>query len=107
MIDLIKSHWDNIFLALSAVAAWFTGRKIQASTNKEAEANAVGVELQNLKTVREVEKQLLEDMQENVTNLLAINTELKGIISQLETVIKESKAIISKQNKEIARCKKL
>jgi len=98
MIEFIKNYWDNIFLALSAIAAWFTGRKIQASTNKEAEANAVGVELGNLKTVREVEKQLLEDMRANIL-------ELMRMLNEQEVVIRESRLLIARQIKQLEKCK--
>ena len=105
MKDFIVSHWDNIALALSGIAAWFGGRKIKESTDKKAAAEAKNSELENLGIVREAEKQLIGDMREHLRELAEINNELKKIIDDKDMVIKEYKLVINKQKATLKKCK--
>ena len=77
---------------IASISAFFGGRKMKKSNEKSAE-------LQNLATIREMEKQLFDDMEERFDKLQQINTDLQNLISQQKIIISEQKIIITKQNR--------
>lgn len=73
--DLIMNHWSQITLALGAVVTFFVGRK----TKKNQEFSG---ELGNIEKVREIEKQLLIDMEEQILKLIKNNDKLELIVEK-------------------------
>lgn len=71
----IAENWQQISLAISGIIAFFAGRK----TKKNAEQSG---ELQNIEKVREIEKALLEDMEEQIKKLIDTNNILEAIIEK-------------------------
>jgi putative NADH-flavin reductase len=106
MKDFIIEHWEKISIPISIIAGAVTGRKLKASTDKKAAAEAKNSELENLGIVREAEKELISDMRTHLTALAEINDELKKIIADKDKVIKEYKIIISRQKANLNKCKK-
>jgi uncharacterized protein (DUF305 family) len=106
MKSFIIEHGEKIGAIITALIAWFAGRKHKASTDKKEAAEAKNSELENLGIVREAEKELISDMRTHLTALAEINDELKKIIADKDKVIKEYKIIISRQKANLNKCKK-
>lgn len=84
---------------VTTIMAWFGGRKLKNSNEKNAE-------LQNLLTIREMEKQLVEDARQNSEELREIIKEMQDIIDNKDNVINEQKALLLKQRIELEKYKK-
>lgn len=69
----IIEYWQQISLTIGGVAAFITGRK----TKKNNEKNG---ELENIEKVREIEKKLLKDMEEQILKLIENNDRLELIV---------------------------
>ncbi len=68
-------YWSEISLAVGGVMAFFTGRKMKRNEENSGE-------LQNIEKVREIEKQLLLDMEEQIKKLIDYNNKLELIIEK-------------------------
>jgi len=105
MKDFIIEHGEKVGAIASAFIAWFAGRKLKASTDKKAAAEAKNSELENLGIVREAEKELISDMRTHLKALGEINDELKLIIKDKDTVIREYNIIMTRQKAKLKKCK--
>lgn len=105
MVKFITENWEIFLSAITGLGAWFGGRKLKASEDKSAAATAHSQELENLKTIREMEKQLIEDMRASVENLKAMISDYQSMILQKDTVIKEYRSVIEQQKKNLEKCK--
>lgn len=77
----IVSHWSEISLAIGAIASFFAGRRTKR--NKE-----VSDELINLEKVRNIEKTLLADMEDQIKKLIDTNNKLEDIIEKQAKTIR-------------------
>ena len=105
MKDFIIEHWEKLSIPISIIFGAFTGRKLKASTDKKAAAEAKNSELENLGIVREAEKELISDMRTHLKALGEINDELKLIIKDKDSVIKEYNIIMTRQKAKLKKCK--
>jgi putative NADH-flavin reductase len=105
MKDFIVEYREIIGGCVGIVLSWIGGRKLKASTDKKAAAEARNSELENLGIVREAEKQLIGDMRTHLKELAEINNELKKIIDDKDMVIKEYNVIITRQKAKLKKCK--
>lgn len=96
---------DYIVPALTGGIGWLASSKLRKAKEKTAMADATSAELENLSAVRAAEKQLISDMRTHLTELTEINNELKAIIDKKDQVIAEYKRVISRQEKDLAKCK--
>ena len=72
-MEFLIDNKELLLSALTGIIAFVTGRKTKKINEKSAE-------LQNLETVRVVEKQLLQDMREQIDKLIEYNNYLEGVI---------------------------
>jgi putative NADH-flavin reductase len=105
MKDFIVEYGDKIGGLAAIVLSWIGGRKLKASTDKKAAAEARNSELENLGIVRNAEKELISDMRTHLKALAEINNELKKIIQDKDLVIKEYNVIITRQKAKLKKCK--
>lgn len=75
MFQVIKENWAEISLAIGGIISFFAGRK---STKNNDQAG----ELENIQKVREIEKSLLADMDEQIRKLIQTNNTLEAIIER-------------------------
>ena len=105
MKEFIIQYGDKIGGFIAIVLSWIGGRKLKASTDKKAAAEARNSELENLGIVREAEKELISDMRTHLKALGEINDELKLIIKDKDTVIREYNIIMTRQKAKLKKCK--
>lgn len=98
MKELIIEHWEKLAVLVSGAFGFFGGRKIKKSNEKSAE-------LENLKTIREMEKQLVDDTKKQVEELREMIGSLQEIINQKDIIISEQEEIIKTQRKQLDKCK--
>ncbi|MCT4665606.1 MAG: hypothetical protein N4A45_10270 [Flavobacteriales bacterium] len=89
-------HWiienkEWIAGSIATLSAWFGGRKLKKTNEKSAE-------LENLKTLREIEKEVVTETRNYVD-------ELMEIIKNKDKIIEEQKKIISRQREQLQKCK--
>lgn len=77
----IFEYINEIGLIIGGIAAFFTGRRMKKSEVQSSE-------LENIKTVREIEKQLLQDVKDQVQELIKTKEELERIIKEQRERIK-------------------
>lgn len=77
----ILTHWSEISLAIAGIASFFAGRR----TKKNREFSD---ELQNLEKVRNIEKSLLFDMEDQIKKLIETNNKLENIIEKQAKTIR-------------------
>lgn len=82
MFEIIKNNWTEFSLALGGIASFFAGRK--SKKNKEQAG-----ELQNIQRVREIEKSLLIDMEEQIKKLISTNNILEVVIRKQSKKIRQ------------------
>jgi hypothetical protein len=80
LIKIFTEYWSEISLAISGVAAFFAGRKGRKTNDHSSE-------LDNIVKVREIEKKLLIDMEEQINKLIKTNNELENIVAKQATLI--------------------
>lgn len=73
MNTFIAKNWEFIVGAVGSVAIFFSGLKMKWQNEKTTE-------LENLKTVRIIEKGLIDDMKFQIEELVKLNNYLKGIV---------------------------
>ena len=98
MKQFLVENREWLIGVVTTITAWFGGRRLKKSNEKNAE-------LQNLLTIREMEKQLVEDARKNSEELREIIKEMQDIIDNKDNVIKEQKALLLKQRKALERYK--
>ncbi|QHB38614.1 hypothetical protein pippi81_gp050 [Flavobacterium phage vB_FspM_pippi8-1] len=84
MKEIIVGNWEIIAGLIGSVFAYFGGLKIQRQSVRTSE-------LENIKTVREIEKTLLEDMKTQVDQLVEVNNYLKKVVNEQEKSINKYK----------------
>lgn len=80
IFELIKENWEIIGMVVSPVFSFFVGRK----SKKNMETSG---ELENIKTAREIEKKINEDIQDQVTKLMEYSNKLEVIIEKQRVII--------------------
>lgn len=76
-MDFIKENWEIIMGAIGSIVAFFGGRKSKKQNEKTTE-------LENIEKVREIEKKLLEDMDNRITELIKYNDYLEGVVEEIK-----------------------
>jgi len=92
---------DNIGLIIglmTTVLGYWFGSKTRKNQEKSGE-------LQNLITLRQVEKQLIKDMKDSIKEYQEVITNLNAIIDKKDKIITRLKAIVDKQQKELDKYK--
>ena len=82
MIDFFKNNWTEVTLAIGGVASFFAGRKTKKNTEQTGE-------LENIKIVREIEKDLLADMRDQIDKLIQTNNVMESIIRRQSLKIRQ------------------
>ena len=82
MKDFLLNNWQIILGFLGTGGAWFGALKIKKQNERT-------LELENMKTVRAMEKALLEDMEAQVTKLIANNERLEKIVTEQAKTIRK------------------
>lgn len=80
MTDFITKNWEIISGMIGTAVVWWGSQKLKRQSEKTSE-------LENMKTVREIEKSLLEDMQGQVNKLIEQNNYFKKVINEQEKII--------------------
>lgn len=80
MGKFLIENWQIIIGAIGTGGAWFGAQKLQ-------KINAKTTELENLKTVREMEKGLIADMETQIEKLKTNNNVLQGIVNEQNKLI--------------------
>lgn len=70
IIIFLKENWELITGLIGSVVAFFTGRKSKRQNEKTTE-------LENLEKVREIEKKLIDDMENQIDKLIKYNDYLE------------------------------
>ena len=94
MKNFLLENKEWLIGIVTTVVAWIGGRGLKKSKEKSAE-------LQNLLTIREMEKQLVEDAVKNSEELREVIKEMQEILENKDNVIKEQKTLLLKQRKEL------
>lgn len=89
MGKFIVENWEGIAALFGTAVSFFVGRKSKKNTETSGE-------LENIKVVREIEKDLLTDMRERVTELIAIGNEQEILIGVLRKRLEECNGKCSK-----------
>lgn len=76
-MDFIKENWEIIMGAVGSTIAFFGGRKSKKQNEKTTE-------LENIEKVREIEKRLLADMEDQVNKLIKYNDYLEGVVKEVK-----------------------
>jgi len=84
MVKFISDNWQIIAGLVGSAIAYVGGIKIQRQSVRTSE-------LENLKTVREMEKTLLNDMKQQVDQIVEVNNYLKKVVDEQEKTIKKYK----------------
>lgn len=85
MIEYITENKEWLVGAIATLSAWFGGRKMKKT-------NEFSADLENLKTLREIERELVDEAQRNVT-------ELRDTIKQLKKIIENQDVFLSRYRK--------
>jgi len=75
LFTFLKEHWSEITLAVGGVASFFAGRRSQNNNDTLAELN-------NIEKVREIEKSLLADMEEQINKMQDNIDRLKDVVEK-------------------------
>lgn len=98
MQNFLTNNWETLASigggVISGVIGFFSGQKMKKNNEKSAE-------LENLKTVRDMEKQLILDYKEQVTEFRQLIDDLQLIIDEKDDIIKKQQLKIAKQKKEL------
>lgn len=84
MKEIIVGNWEIIAGLIGSVFAYFGGVKVQRQSVRTSE-------LENIKTVREIEKTLLTDMKTQVEQIVEVNSYLKKVVEEQEKTIRKYK----------------
>jgi len=98
---ILKFIFENIELFIG-LATTFLGYWFGAKTRKNQEKSG---ELQNLITLRQVEKQLIKDMKDSIKEYQEVIINLNAIIDKKDKIITRLKNIVDKQQKELNKYK--
>lgn len=75
MFELIRENWTELSLTIAGIGSFFAGRKSKKNNDQAGE-------LENIQKVREIEKSLLSDMDEQIRKLIQTNNTLEAIIER-------------------------
>lgn len=84
MFKFIEDNWQIVAGLIGSAVAYLGGLKIQRQSVRTSE-------LENLKTVREMEKTLLNDMKTQVDQLVEVNNYLKKVVEEQQKSINKYK----------------
>lgn len=76
-MEFIKDNWEILAGLIGSVFAFFGGRKSKKLSEK-------ATELENIEKVREIEKKLLADMEDQVNKLIKYNDYLEGVVKEVK-----------------------
>ena len=77
MIAFLKENWEITTGVIGSIIAFFGGRKSKRQNEKTTE-------LENIEKVREIEKRLLSDMDDRITELIKYNDYLEDIVEEIK-----------------------
>ena len=77
IVTFMRDNWEVLAGFLGTVFAFFGGRKSKVLNDKT-------MELDNIKKVREIEKSLLTDMQDQINKLIKYNDYLEGVVKDVK-----------------------
>jgi len=77
MNNLFSNNWEIVAGLLGSVTTFFVGRKSKRQIEKTSE-------LENLEKVRAIEKQLIQDVQDQVSELIKYNNYLEGVVKDIK-----------------------
>jgi predicted butyrate kinase (DUF1464 family) len=77
MNNLISQNWEILAGLLGSILAFFGGRKSKKQLEKTSE-------LENLEKVRVIEKQLIQDVHEQVSQLIKYNKYLESVVKEIK-----------------------
>lgn len=100
MMDFLLNNWSEISLAIGGVGAFLVGKRTRKNDNESGE-------LQNIEKVREIEKQLLEDMDDQIEKLMTKNKRVMSYNDKLELVIEKQAARIQKYEDRFGKLEEL
>ena len=76
-MDFIFEYKDIFFPIITSIVAFFSGRKSKKLNDKT-------VELANIEKVREIEKTLLDDMEDQVKKMITYTNHLEEVVNNLK-----------------------
>jgi len=77
VISFIRENWEVLAGTIGTIFAFFGGRKSKVLNDKT-------LELDNIQKVREIEKSLLTDMQDQINKLIKYNDYLEGVVKDVK-----------------------
>jgi len=92
-MDFIQNNWKIIAEMIGGIVIFFAGRKSKKQSEKTDE-------LENIKIVRQIEKDLLDDMREEIKELITIKNELEAVNKSLRCLLHGYEKKYGKLNKE-------
>ena len=82
VFDFITNNWGKLTAIITTVSGFMIGRKSKKNKDDLGQLN-------NIKLAREIERSLLDDMEEQITKLIQTNNTLEAIIKEQSNVIRE------------------
>ncbi len=76
-MDFIFEHKDVFIPIITSIIAFLSGRKSKILNNKSTE-------LANIEKVREIEKTLLDDMEDQVKKMITYTNHLEDVVNDLK-----------------------
>lgn len=83
--EFIVNNWQNVASMIGIVVSFIVGRKTKRNIEKSGE-------LDNIEKVREIEKALLQDMEDQIKKLIETNNKLEDLVSAQNERIREYEA---------------
>ena len=91
-MNFIEENWQGLLGVIGTAGAYVGGLKMRKQ-------NEHTKDLENLSTIRLMEKQLIEDSRAAADELREIITEMKALIAQKDAIISSQNDIIRKQKR--------
>lgn len=107
MYNFFIDNKEWIVGIIASIGMFFTGRKTKKTAEVNGELQNVSVDLGNLQTIRDMEKQLVLDAKRQGEELREIIESLQKIIDQKDSIIKEQEKIIEGQKHNLTEQKDL
>jgi septal ring factor EnvC (AmiA/AmiB activator) len=117
-METITNNWEVIAGALASVTAFFTGRKMQKITEKEANANADEKRITNIDKIFKIQNEQIDEIREQFENRVKhlkdyikeieiVNDDLQKIVKSKQTIIESQNILLDNQNKMIEEQKNI
>ena len=90
----LYENWQYLITIIGSAIAYVVG---DTRGKRQRKANDRSSELENLKTVREMEKQIVDDVKAKVEELREINSGLQTLIDQKDEIIDKQQEVIDQQ----------